>query len=61
MNCKLKLQSKGFYQQILEAVTRVKFLQMLALDFAYMCLQLFPGNFSRQDETFLTGKCIENF
>ena len=31
MNCKLKLHSKGFYQQILGAVTVLKFLQKLAL------------------------------
>ena len=48
MNCKLKLHSKGFYQQILGAVTVVKFLQKLDLDFPYICLQFFPGNFYRQ-------------
>ena len=48
MNCKLKLHSKGFYQQILGAVTVLKFLQKLALDFPYIFLQLFPGNFFRQ-------------
>ena len=48
MNCKLKLHSKGFYQQILGAVTVLKFLQKLALDFPYICLQFFPGNFCRQ-------------
>ena len=48
MNCKLKLHSKGFYQQILGAVTVLKFLQKLALDFPYICLQFFPGNFYRQ-------------
>ena len=53
MNCKLKPHSKGFYQQILGAVTVFKFLQKLALDFPYICL-----NFSW--ETF-TDKCIENF
>ena len=47
MNCKLKLHSKGFYQQILGAVTVLKFLQ-LALDFPYICLQFFPENFYRQ-------------
>ena len=46
MNCKLKLHSKGFYLQILGAVTVLKFLQTVALDFAYICLQFFPGNFS---------------
>ena len=45
MNCKLKLHSKGFHQQILGAVTVLKFLQKLALDF---CLQFFQGNFYRQ-------------
>ena len=39
MNCKLKLQSKGFYLQILEAVPVFKFLQSLALDFPDICLQ----------------------
>ena len=53
MNCKLKLHSKGFYQQILGAVTVLKFLQRLALDFPYICLQFFPGNFSWQEEKFL--------
>ena len=48
MNCELKLHSKGFYQQILGAVTVLKFLQKLALDFPYICLQFFPGNFYRQ-------------
>ena len=48
MNCKLKLHSKGFYQQILGAVTVLKFLQKLALDFPYICLQFFPNNFYRQ-------------
>ena len=48
MNCKLKLHSKGFYQQILGAVTVLKFLQKLALDFPYICPQFFPGNFYRQ-------------
>ena len=46
MNCKLKLHSKGFYQQILGAVTVLKFLQKLALDFPYIFLQFSPGNFS---------------
>ena len=40
MNCELKLHSKGFYQQILGAVTVLKFLQKLALVF-----QIFVGNF----------------
>ena len=41
MNCKLKLHSKGFlYYQILGAVTVLKFLQTLALDFPYICRQL---------------------
>ena len=48
MNCKLKLHSKGFYQQILGAATVLKFLQKLALGFPYICLQVFPGNFYRQ-------------
>ena len=48
MNCKLKLHSKGFYQQILGAATVLKFLQKLSLDFPHICLQFFPGNFYRQ-------------
>ena len=48
MNCKLKLHSKGFYWQIFGAVTVLQFLQKLALDFPYICLQFFPGNFYRQ-------------
>ena len=48
MNCKLKRHSKGFYQQILGAVTVLKFLLKLALDFPYICLQFFPGNFYKQ-------------
>ena len=35
MNCKLKLHSKRFYWQILGAVTGLKFVQMLALDYPY--------------------------
>ena len=46
MNCKLKLHSKRFYQQILGAVTVLKFLQKLALDFPYIYLcAIFPGKF----------------
>ena len=48
MNCKLKLNSKGFYQQILGAVAVLKFLQKLALDFPSISLPFFPGNFYRQ-------------
>ena len=44
----IKLHSKGYYQQILEAVTVLKFLQKLALDFPYTFLQFFTGNFYRQ-------------
>ena len=53
MNCKLKLHSKGFYQQILGAVTVLKFLQKLALDFPYICRQFFPEIF--------TDNCIRKF
>ena len=53
MNCKLKRDSKGFYEQILGAVTALKFLQTLGLVFPYICLQFFPGNFSRQEDIFL--------
>ena len=48
MNCKLKLHSKGFYQQILGVVTVLKFLQKLALDFPFTCLQFLLENFYRQ-------------
>ena len=48
MNCKLKLHSKGFYQHILGAVTVLKFLQKLAIDFPYICLQFLLGKFYRQ-------------
>ena len=51
MNQKLELHSKGFYQQILVVITVLKFLQMLALDFPFICLQIFP-------EKFFTDKCI---
>ena len=41
MNCKLTLHSKGFlYYQIFGAVTVLKFLQTLALDFPHICWQL---------------------
>ena len=44
-NCKLKLHSKGFYQQILGAVPVFK------LDFPHISsLQFLPGNFSKQRE-----------
>ena len=37
MNYKLKLHNKGFlYRQILGAVTVLKFLQTLVLDFSYI-------------------------
>ena len=49
---KYELQTKAtqqrIYQQILGAATVLKFLQKLALDFPYICLQFFPGNFYRQ-------------
>ena len=48
MNCKLKLHSKRFCKQNLGTVTELKFLLKLALDFSYICLQFFPGNFYRQ-------------
>ena len=48
MNCKLKLQNKGFSEQVFGTVTVLKFLQTLALDFPYICLQFFPGHFYRQ-------------
>ena len=55
MNCELKLHSKGFYQQILGAVTVLKFLQKLALDFPYICMQFLISREIFRD------KCIENF
>ena len=48
MNCKLKLHSKGFYYKIWGAITLLKFLQTLVLDFTYICLQFFLGKFHRQ-------------
>ena len=30
----------------------LKFLQTLAIDFLYICLQFFPGNFSGQEGNF---------
>ena len=45
MNCKLKLHSKGFYYQIYGAVTVLKFLQTLGLDFLHISPQFFPGKF----------------
>ena len=53
MNCKLKLHSKGFYQQILGAVTVLKFLQKLALD----SFHIFVSNFFRE---IFADNCIEN-
>ena len=60
MNCKLdyKLHSKGFYCQIFGAVALLKFLQTLALDFPYICLQFYPANSSRQEDKFFRDKCI---
>ena len=49
---KYELYTKATQQRILPAnfgaVTVLTFLQKLALDFSYICLQLFPGNFYRQ-------------
>ena len=45
MNCELKLHSKGFYQQILGAVTVLKFLQKLALVFQIFVSTFFPATF----------------
>ena len=53
LNGKLKLHSKGFYQQILWTFTMLKFHQTLAFDFPYICLQFFSENFSRKEEKFL--------
>ena len=47
VNCKLKLHSKGFYEQILGGVTVLKFFQTFALDFPN-CLQCFRGNFKME-------------
>ena len=55
-NCKLKLHSKGFYQQILAAVAVLKFLQTLALDFPYICLQFFPRTFMSAGREIFTDK-----
>ena len=34
--------------------------QALALDFPYICLHFFPGNFSRQEEEIITDKSMKN-
>ena len=49
MNWKRKLRRKRFYYQILGAVTVLKFLQTLALDFLYICLQIFPEKILQAD------------
>ena len=48
MNCKLKLHSKGFYQQILGAVTVLKFLQKACFRFSIYLSAIFPGKFYRR-------------
>ena len=54
MNCKLTPHSKGFLKQIFWAITVLKFLQTLVLDFPHNYLPaIFPGNFSWQEEKFL--------
>ena len=45
MNCKLKIHSKKFYHQTLGAVTVLKFLKTLALDFPYQLSAIFSGEF----------------
>ena len=45
MNCKLKLHSKKIYYQTLGAVTVLKFLKTLALDFPYQLSAIFSGKF----------------
>ena len=57
-NCKLKLHSKGLYQQLMSAASVLKYVQSLALDFPDICLQLFVGNFSPQEETFFTHNTV---
>ena len=51
------MQTKATQQRILPtnfwAVTALKFYQTLALDFPHICLQFFPGIFSRLGEKFL--------
>ena len=37
------------------AVPVLKLVQSLALDFSYICLQFFPGNFSRQEKKLQTN------
>ena len=58
MNCKLKLHSKGFYLQVLGAVTVLKFLQTLALDFLIF-VAIFPGKFQLAGREIFTGKLME--
>ena len=43
MICKLKLQNKGLYLKNWGGVPVLNFLQRLALDFPYLCLQFFAG------------------
>ena len=45
MNCKLKLHSKKFYYQTLGAVTVLKFLKTVALDFPYQLSAIFSSKF----------------
>ena len=52
MNCKLKLQQRILLTNF-GVVNVLKFLQTLVLDFPYICLQYFPGNFKRREEKFL--------
>ena len=55
LNCKLKLRQRILLTNF-GVVNVLKFLQTLALDFPYICLQFFQGNFSRKEENFLQTK-----
>ena len=60
LNCKLKLQQRILLTNF-GVVNVLKFLQTLVLDFPYICLQFFPGNFSRKEEKFLQTKKNKSF
>ena len=59
MNCKLKLHSKGNTDKSGGDVTVLKFPLTFALDFPYICLQFFPGNFSSNEEKFLQTNVLK--
>ena len=60
LNCKLKLQQRILLTNF-GVVNVLKFLHTLVLDFPYICLQFFPGNFSRKEEKCLQTKKNKSF